>query len=104
MARDLSIHITKSALSSFTVSVDENGKPDFNVGLALLTEHGKLVTSVQCSTTAWPESDQMKVSPHAFQLAGELALILHKNAEEHVVAKQKQIAAPTEVKAEDLPF
>lgn len=93
MDRRLNIAITKSRIESYTVEVAEDGAVNFSCNLALLTEHGKKVTTVCHSTQHW-NSKVLKVPAEAFPIAGELSKLLHDATEQHIVNMQNLLEAP----------
>lgn len=78
--RTLEINITKAALQSFNVSLDENGQPNVQVTIGLISDGGKPITTYTAMTHAYSEARKMNLPIKAMPLLGELARILEAEA------------------------
>lgn len=103
--KKLDISITKAALKSFSVSLDE-GKPTVSATISLLTSGGKRITDYTVSSAAWNENDKFDLPHDAVFPIIEIAKILERVAAKHCRDSQKALPAPNEqvVNLDDIPF
>jgi hypothetical protein len=108
--KKLDISITKAQLTSYTVSIEDDG-PVVSASLALMTPGGKVVTSYSVSSHSW-KSDPLDVPITALPLMGELGRIIERAAVAHCRDSQLTIAAPkqkvtaddTAIDLDNIPF
>ena len=87
--RDINISITKASIKGFQVNV-ENNIPNIDVSLALLTEHGKLITTYNISTDGWNENNKFTLPPSLIgpimEIMKELEIIATRHCREGQLA------------------
>ncbi len=105
--KKLDINITKAQLSYFSVLLNEEGRPQVQATLSLLTEGGKKITDYSIHTNTWQEENKFELPMEAIRPMAELGKILERVAAQHCRDSQKAIAAPKSeetVKLDDIPF
>jgi hypothetical protein len=99
--KKIDIQITKAALKSFSVELQDK-KPVVSASIALLTEGGKVVTDYSISTDSWQDENKFELPMECIapivELARKLELVVTKHC------RDSQLALPAKAMTiEDIP-
>lgn len=90
--KKLDIQITKAALQSFSVTIDDE-MPKVSATIALLTEGGKTITTYTISNKSWNEQDKFDLPIAAMPHLGAVARILEEVVTKHCNDSQVALTA-----------
>jgi len=91
----LDIQITKAALKSFSVELDE-GKPKVSATISLLTEGGKQITEYTIHTSSWRDEDEFELPMECIGPIVIIARQLEAVVVRHCRDSQKALGATVE--------
>lgn len=102
--KQLNISITKAALKSFDVSIDDKGKPNISATINLMTDGGKVITTYTISTNSWTEKNKFDLPLDAIEPMARLARILEGVVVRHCNDSQKGLGSGSVDELMDMPF
>lgn len=98
--KKLDIQITKAALKSFSVELQEK-KPVVSASIALLTEGGKVITDYTISTSHWQSENEFELPVECIapiiKLAEQLETVVTKHC------RDSQLALSATASIDDIP-
>lgn len=108
MSQKLEINITRAALQSFNVSLDEK-KPNVTATIALLTEGGKAITTYTIRTEAWDAKDKFDLPVNCIGPIIDICRQLEEVVTKH--CRDSQLGLPAgqaksdePINLDDIPF